>query len=182
MIIFENIEDTVFNFFNANILYFAIMFAAIIGKIKESAKKNIYTVWIIYLVGTFFHELSHYLSSLFLNGRPNWFSIFPSKSMQADGTVNITLGYVNNQNLRWYNVFFIALAPLSLIPTSYWVYFNFFNFFDKNIFSFLIYIFLIVSLIFSSIPSSTDLKLVFNKYLVVNLIIPILCFIILVNS
>ena len=47
-------EHNLFILIENNLLYFTIIFAAIIGKIKESSKQNILSVWLIYLIGTFF--------------------------------------------------------------------------------------------------------------------------------
>lgn len=171
----NNVENIVFNLIQNDLLYFTIILSAIIGKLKESSKNNIFTAWIMYLVGTLFHELAHFILSILTFGSPTWFSIFPSKQKNENGqTVGYMLGYIESQNIRWYNVFFIAMAPLLLMPLSYWVYIHFFEYFDKNIFTMISYIFIIVSLMFSSIPSGVDFKLVFNKNIIQNLLVPII--------
>lgn len=119
----------------------------------------------MYLIGTFFHELAHFIVSFFTFGSPSWFSIFPSKTKDATtGTTSYTLGYVNNRRVRWYNVLFISMAPLLLLPLSYFVYKNFFLFFSHNIIGYILYVFIIITLIYSSIPSSVDFKNIFIKY------------------
>ncbi|WP_415397814.1 hypothetical protein [Sulfurimonas sp. CS5] len=171
----HDVENTIFNLIQENLLYFTIIVSAIIGKIKESSKNNIFTVWVIYFIGTLFHELTHLIVSIATYGKPSWFSILPSKQKNEIGeTVGYTLGYVRNNNLRFYNTFLVAMAPLLLIPLSYWIYLHFFEYFDKNIWTMISYIFIIVSLLFSSIPSSVDFKLVFNKNIIQNLAIPII--------
>lgn len=42
----ENIENTIFSFLQENTLYCAIVLSALIGKIKESAKSNLYFLWL----------------------------------------------------------------------------------------------------------------------------------------
>ena len=157
-----------------NVLYFSIAFAAVVGKLKESAKRNIYAAWAVYLVGTFFHEVSHFLVSLITYGKPSWISLVPTKKVdQKSGAVSYTLGYVKSSNMRWWNAFFISMAPLLLIPLSFWVYKHFFDYFALGLWSLVGYIFVIVSLLFSSIPSGADFKNVFNRDFVANLLIPI---------
>ncbi len=156
-----------------NILYISILFAAIIGKIKESSKSSLLTAWITYLMGTFFHELSHFIVSLVTLGKPVSFNVFPSKSVSPDGKIGYTLGSVSSKNMKWYNTFFISMAPLLLLPMSYYIYDNFFYYFDVSILTIFLYNFSIVSLLFSSIPSGVDFKNVLNVNLLFNLIIPI---------
>lgn len=151
-------------FVKENLLFFAIIFAAIIGKLKEASKQNIFYVWLMYLVGTFFHETSHFLVSLISNGKPSWFSIIPKKVINKEnGKKYYALGYVTNNNITWYNSFVISMAPLLLVLLSFLVYKNFFIFVPQNIFTILIYVFLIVALVFSSIPSSVDFANVFKS-------------------
>jgi len=175
MISIDNLENILFNLIQDNLLYFTIIISAIIGKLKESSKSNIFTAWIMYLIGTLFHELAHLLVSIITYGKPTWFSIFPSKQKnEMNETVGYTLGYVSSNNLRWYNVFLVAMAPLLLLPLSYWIYLHFFDYCDKSIITIVSYIFIIISLLFSSIPSGTDFKLVFNVKSIQNLIVPVI--------
>lgn len=167
----NSIEDFIYN----NILYFAIAMAAIIGKIKESSKSNVFAAWIVYFAGTLFHELTHLIVSFFTLGKPVWFSVFPSTSQDSvTGKKSIILGYVKSSNMRWWNVFFISMAPLLLLPLSYIVYEKFFDYIDLNILTLVLYVYLIVSLLFSSIPSGIDFSNVFNRDVPVNLLLPIL--------
>ncbi len=167
-------EHNLFILIENNLLYFTIIFAAIIGKIKESSKQNILTVWLIYFIGTFAHELMHLVVSLFTYGKPSWFSVVPSKTINNNGQViGYTLGYVKSKNIRWYNVALISLAPLLLIPLSYLIYTDFFNYIDRNLYSYILYIFTIVSLLFSSIPSSVDFKNIFNGYKIILNLVPL---------
>ena len=142
-----------------NVLYYSIVLAAIIGKLKEKSKQGLFTAWIMYFTGTVFHELSHFILSILTFGKPTWFSVFPSKSVDSrTNRVSYTLGYVESSNMRWYNVFFISMAPLLLLPLSFLVYSNFFIYFEQNLLNIFLYIFLIISLLFSSIPSNIDFE------------------------
>lgn len=171
----ESTQFEVYDFVNNNMLFFAIVIASIIGKIKESSKQNQFTVWIVYLMGTFFHELAHFIVSFITFGKPYWFSIVPhSKIDKETGTKMITLGHVKSSNIRWWNVFFISMAPLLLLPLSYFVYLHFFDYIKMNLWTLILYIFTIVSLLFSSVPSGIDFRNVFNRGLLVNFITPVI--------
>ena len=177
-------EHNLFILIENNLLYFTIIFAAIIGKIKESSKQNILSVWLIYLIGTFAHELMHLVVSIITFGKPTWFSILPSKTINNNGQVlGYTLGYVKSKNIRWYNVALISLAPLLLIPLSYLIYTDFFNYIDRNLYSYILYIFIIISLLFSSIPSSVDFRNIFNGFTTILNFVPlsIVCILLYIN-
>lgn len=164
-------NELAFEFIKNHQVYFFILAAAIIGKFKESSKQNIFTVWIIYLFGTFFHELSHYVVALITNGKPKMASLFPKKVNDS-----YVLGHVQTHNVKWYNAFFIALAPFTLLILSFYVYLHFFDYVDESLLSYLAYIFIIISLVFSSMPSKADFRVIFfSKYpFIFNFIIPIL--------
>ena len=119
-----------------------------------------------------FHELTHLIASFLTNGKPRWFSIFPSKNIdEKSGNITYTLGYVTSKNIRWYNVFIISMAPLLLLPLSFYVYENFFLYMDENLYSYIAYIFIIISLLFSSVPSSIDFSHMFkSKTILLNLL------------
>lgn len=166
MINYTTLEMVAFNFIKEHLVFFLIVFSAIVGKIKESSKQNIYTAWIVYFFGTFFHEISHFVFSLISYGKPTWISLLPTVNKdEKNNTIGYTLGYVSSKNLRWYNAFFISMAPLCLLPLSFYLYQNFFFYFEENIYTYLLYIFCIVSLVFSSIPSKVDFLILFNNKL-----------------
>lgn len=177
------IEHYIFIAIQNNILYFSIIVAAIFGKLKESSKRNIITAWLMYFIGTFFHELTHLIASFLTNGKPRWFSILPSKNIdEKSGRVSYTLGYVLSKNIRWYNVFIISMAPLLLLPLSFYVYENFFSYVDENLYSYIVYVFIIISLLFSSVPSGIDFSNVFkSKTFLLNLLPLIVIIIIVLN-
>lgn len=122
----------------------------------QSAKDGIFKTWIVFFVGTFFHELFHFLVSLVTFGFPYSFSIFPKKIKDSNGSKLYMLGSVKSFNLRWFNVFWISMAPLFLLPFAYYIFKNFFHYFDANIVNFIIWIYIQISMVFSSIPSSVD--------------------------
>lgn len=122
-------------------------------RIKEVASKNIFSYAFFALPGTLLHESAHYLVSLLLFGKPKTFSIFPKK-----GETGYILGSVQSQNIRWYNAFFISFAPLMLFGVAYALYKNYFLYIDYSFANFLLYIYLLVVLIESAIPSWQDIR------------------------
>lgn len=173
--ILASAQSNLYDFVSNNILFFAIVIAAITGKIKESSKQNRLTVWVVYFMGTFFHELAHFLVSLVTFGKPYWFSVIPHSEINKESDEKmITLGHVKSSNVRWWNVFFISMAPFLLLPLSYYVYLYFFDYVEMNLWTLILYVFTIVSLLFSSIPSGADFKNVFNRDLPANIIAPVI--------
>ncbi len=123
------------------------------------ASVNRFLVAAVNLVGTFFHELAHYLVGLLLYAKPSGFSIWP-KSQPGGGLV---LGSVTFTNLRFFNTLPTAIAPLLLIGLAYYVDMHFFSTLDETTATFIIYIFIMVILLENSIPSTTDIRVAFNN-------------------
>lgn len=146
------------NFLFSNSTFFAIFFSAVIATIRAGAKTSIFKMWIIFLVGVFFHELMHFLAGVISFGFPYKLSIIPKKIKGKNGYM---MGHVVNYNIKWYNVFIINMAPLALIPIAFYIYKYFFFYVDETVPNFIIWNFLIISLLFSSIPSSIDIKNIF---------------------
>lgn len=149
-----------------NSMFFAIAVSAIFGKILQESKTSIFKMWIMFFVGTFAHELAHFIVGVITFGFPYKFSVIPHKNKEGSGYV---MGHVKCFNMRWYNIFWISMAPLLLIPMSYVVFKHFFEYFNPTMMNFAIWIFLIVSLLFSSIPSGVDFKNIARGNLVLNL-------------
>lgn len=151
------ILEEIKNFLYSNSIFVAVIFSALIGKMMENAKSGIFKTWIVFFVGTLFHELAHLIVSLVSFGFPYKVSIFPKKSGNS-----YMLGSVTSWNVRWYNQFLIGMAPLLLLPLAYFIFLNFFDFYEKSVLNFFIWIYLIVALVFSSIPSSVDFRVAFS--------------------
>lgn len=154
-------------FTKQNTIFVTIILTIFIVKIQEISKRNIVTAWLAFFVGTFFHELAHFIVALVTLGKPTWISIIPHKSKDGTGYV---LGHVNSGNMNWKNAAFIGLAPLLLLFLSYWIYQYFFNYFHQDFYTYLLYVFLIISFTVSAMPSSVDLSHIFNKYFIINII------------
>jgi len=160
---FNELYYLIFFFIKEHQLYFFIVLAAIIGKIKESSKQNTFSVWVTYFFGTLFHELSHYIAALLTNGKPKMASLFPRKITDGEGNYRYILGYVSIANSKWYNVFFISMSPFLLLILSFYVYLYYFTYIEESLLSYLGYIFIIISLVFSSLPSKEDFSVLFSS-------------------
>ena len=66
------------------------------------------------LPGTFCHELCHLCVGGLLNGKPTHFTVLPKRKGHA-----YELGSVAFANVRWYNAFFLGMAPFLLLPIAY---------------------------------------------------------------
>lgn len=80
----------------------------------NQARRSFWLFSLLALPGTFCHELCHWILGHLLHGRPVGFTVLPRR--EGRGWV---LGAVALANLRWYNAFFIGLAPLLLLPAAY---------------------------------------------------------------
>jgi len=107
----------------------------------------------------------HFIGSVISFGFPYKFSIIPKKN---EGN-QYTMGHVTSFNVTWYNTFIINIAPIFLVPIAFGIYKYFFLYVDETILNFIIWIFLIVSLLFSSIPSSVDIKNILTGNILLNI-------------
>lgn len=68
-------------------------------------------------LGTFAHELLHYVAGWIFGARPVGLSVIPRRL--SDGSLQ--LGCVYFVRLRWWNKLPVALAPLALFPIAAWL-------------------------------------------------------------
>jgi len=120
--------------------------------------------FILYSLGTlpatFFHELTHFIVSLFTNGRPISFTILPKRIENDRGTF-YELGSVGSANIRWYNSMFIGLSPFLLWVGAYLLYISI----EGETLSTIniIKIVTIAMFIEGGLPSIPDFKIAFSK-------------------
>ena len=93
------------------VAYLAAM-VALLWLLKQ-ARRSFWLISLLALPGTFGHEACHWLIGKLLNGQPQRFSVRPRREGRG-----FVLGSVGFGNLRWYNAFFIGLAPLLLVPLA----------------------------------------------------------------
>lgn len=133
------------------LLYLGAMAAAL--WLLYQARRSFWLFSLLALPGTICHEACHWLVGKLLNGRPCGFTVIPRREGRG-----FVLGSVALQNLRWYNAFFIGLAPLLLGPLAYlllrwrlggqphlgWL--------EAGL------VFLLANLVFAAIPSGQDVR------------------------
>lgn len=99
------------------------------------------------------HELTHYVFSLVLNGKPQGLSVVPEQTQSG-----YILGHVTSVNMRWYNGTAIALAPFSLMVLAYYFLLNNLQS-ETSIYWLLLKIYVLASLIEGGIPSVSDFQI-----------------------
>jgi hypothetical protein len=87
---------------------------AVMLYLLNQARRSFLLFSLVALPGTICHELCHWIVGGLLNGRPVHFTVLPRREGRG-----FVLGSVAFENLRWYNAFFIGLAPVLLLPTAY---------------------------------------------------------------
>ncbi len=120
----------------------------------QKAKRLFWVFSLLVLPGTFCHEVCHYLSGLILNGRPASFSVYPRREEDQ-----IQLGAVMMANLRWYNSFFIGMAPLALLPCAWLLLHWILGHRSPLGLSLVLLVFLVANLAYGSIPSGQDFRI-----------------------
>ena len=161
--------NEVFDFIKNNQILFTVFITILILKMKEISKVNIYLSGIVYFLGTFFHELAHYIIAIITTFRlPGRISLFPKYEI-VNGRRVIALGYVEvkNSSLNILNAFPIGMAPLILLYLAYIVSKYFFIYygiwFEVGIIAYILQSFLMATLIINSVPSRADLILARTK-------------------
>ena len=96
-----------------------VAFAYLVGTavmlwVMNQARRSFWLFSLLVLPGTLCHEFCHWMVGKLLNGRPVHFTVIPKRAAQG-----LVLGSVALSNLRWYNAFFIGLAPLLLLGAAY---------------------------------------------------------------
>ncbi len=118
------------------------------------ARRSFWLFSLLVLPGTFCHELCHWTAGHLLNGRPVRFTVLPRR--EGRGWV---LGAVAFSNLRWYNAFFIGLAPLVLLPAAYGLLLWRLDGHPALGWPEAALVFLLANLVFGAIPSGQDLRI-----------------------
>jgi hypothetical protein len=117
------------------------------------AKRLFWAFTLLVLPGTLAHELSHWLLGILLNGRPSSFNLLPRR--EGRGWI---MGSVSFANLRWYNAFFIGMAPLLLLPLAYWALVWRLDLKPTLRWQEVVAVYLIANLVYACLPSWMDIK------------------------
>jgi len=156
----ENIltnKQILYSLSSTDFILLVMFLVIIIERVKNKFSKNFFTHSLFYIVGTFLHELSHWITAIFTYGKPPpFFSIIPDRDDNSSGRVSVN-------NVRFYNAFLIGMSPLLLLFCAYFISKYFFIYFDFTILNFILYIYLIFIISSSSIPSIVDFKIAFGN-------------------
>lgn len=160
--------NRIWNFINSSELlnlfvenrFFLILCVLVLSALKHKTYRSIILVSLINIPGTFLHETAHFLVGFLLNARPTSFTLIPRKAGDAYVT-----GSVGFKNIKFYNAFPSAMAPLLLLAVGY--YFNgwFFAHIRLSLWTYFGYILIQTIIIENAIPSSTDFKVAFGNIL-----------------
>jgi hypothetical protein len=94
------------------LFYIAILVGVLL--LFQRMKRFFLLFSLLVLPGTFCHELCHLCAGGLLKGRPRNFTVLPRQ--EGNGYV---MGSVTFANVRWYNAFFLGMAPLLLLVLAY---------------------------------------------------------------
>ena len=122
--------------------------------VMNQARRSFWLLSLLALPGTFCHELCHWVVGKALNGQPVHFTVIPRR--EGRGYVLGSVGFVN---LRWYNAFFVGMAPLLLLPAAYLLFL--WRLGARPVIGWpeAAMVFLLASLIFGAVPSVQDLRI-----------------------
>jgi hypothetical protein len=120
----------------------------------NQARRSFWLVSLLALPGTVCHELCHWVVGKLLNGRPVHFTVIPRREGRG-----FILGSVVLANLRWYNAFFIGLAPLLMLPVAYGLFLWRLGAKPTIGWPEAAMVFFLANLVFGAIPSWQDLRI-----------------------
>jgi hypothetical protein len=120
----------------------------------NQAKRSFWLCALLALPGTLCHELCHWLVGTLLNGQPVRLTVLPRREGRG-----FVLGSVALANLRWYNAFFIGLAPLLLLALAYGLFQ--WRLSERPVVGWTEagVVFLLANLVFGAVPSWQDLRI-----------------------
>lgn len=148
--------ETVAAFFNNR--FYTILAVVLLMRMKYAAYGSLWLTALVNVPGTILHELLHFVVGLFLNARPCNFTIFPKKDMLGGGYV---MGSVGFRNITFYNAVPAGLAPLLLLPLSFYINRYVLPLLPQTLGNYVLYILLQTILIENAIPSRADFKIAF---------------------
>lgn len=134
------------------LLYLAATAAAL--WVLNQAKRSFWLCSLLALPGTLCHEACHWIAGKLLRGEPVRFTVMPRREGRG-----FVLGSVAFKNLRWYNAFFVGLAPLVLLPLAYGLLLWRLGSHPLLEWSEAAVVFLLANLVFAALPSWQDLKI-----------------------
>ncbi len=122
--------------------------------VMNQARRSFWLISLLALPGTFCHELCHWIMGKVLNAEPVRFTVVPRR--EGRGYI---LGAVSFANLRWYNAFFVGLAPLLLLPLAYGLFILRLQAQPSFSWPEAAMVFFLANLVFGALPSGQDLRI-----------------------
>lgn len=122
--------------------------------LMNQARRSFWLLSLLALPGTCCHELCHWLMGKLLNAEPVRFTVIPRREGRG-----FILGSVGFANLRWYNAFFVGLAPLLLLPLAYGLFLWRLDAKPSLGGPEAAMVFLLANLLFGALPSGQDLRI-----------------------
>ncbi|HEX7553998.1 MAG TPA: hypothetical protein VF378_10615 [Geothrix sp.] len=122
--------------------------------VLNQAKRSFWLCALLALPGTLCHETCHWLVGKVLNAQPVHFTVLPSR--EGHGFV---LGAVAFRHLRWYNSFFVGMAPLLLLPLAYGLLLWRLGSHPTMDWPEAAMLFLLANLVFAALPSWQDFRI-----------------------
>jgi hypothetical protein len=120
----------------------------------NQAKRSFWFCALLALPGTLCHEACHWVVGKVLNGQPVHFTVLPRREGRG-----FVLGSVAFRNLRWYNAFFVGMAPLALLPLTYGLLLWRLGRNPEFGWSEAAVVFLLANLVFAAMPSWQDVRI-----------------------
>ena len=160
--VFYAIYDKTFNYLNSSEFltvftsnrFYMILLVVILMRLKYATYRSMWGSALINIPGTLLHELMHFVVGGLFNARPCNFTIFPKKDV--DGSY--IMGSVGFRNISFYNAIPAALAPLLLLPISFYLNRYWLPNLTPSLFGYTFYVLIQTIIIENSIPSRTDFK------------------------
>ena len=122
--------------------------------VLNQAKRSFWLCALLALPGTLCHETCHWLVGKLLNAQPVHFTVLPRR--EGHGFV---LGAVAFRHLRWYNAFFVGMAPLLLLPLAYGLLLWRLGSHPTMDWPEAATLFLLANLVFAALPSWQDVRI-----------------------
>lgn len=151
-----NSPEVVESFFNNR--FYTILAVVMLIRIKYATYNSMFVCALVNIPGTILHEFMHFIVGLFLNAQPSKFTIFPKK----DPLGGYVTGSVSLHNITFYNAIPSSLAPLALLPISFYINRYVFPYVPHTILWYMGYILLQTIIIENAIPSRADFRIAFS--------------------
>ncbi|BDU76924.1 hypothetical protein [Mesoterricola sediminis] len=132
--------------------YVALIAAALFG--LHALRRAFWLFALLTLPGTLAHETCHLVLGLLLRAQPSGFTVVPRREGRG-----WAMGSVSFARIRWYNAFFVGVAPLLLLPAAYGLLRWRLGAHPGIGWPEALAIFAIANLVYASVPSWQDLRI-----------------------